>query len=520
MYTPVSYGRIHFKHNLGELRELYQRMLHDHDIAWQLVQDKIGGWPESKDAYKVITPLRDRMRETVDNYYKEIDVLLGPNLRREKRFAGILGLVAGVFSFGLNIETRGELTQLVSETDELAHNQDVLIASLNQTQRKFQKIGQALDNERHEARHIALRVEARYAVSAVANQLQLYARELESAAEQLLDGFYRVLQGYLDPALISIMDVRDGITQLAAKVNKKGLKIVGVENPLELAFSLPVTSILKNGKFHMWISVPLVEEGSPPFQVLQVKHKPIKHEGVLIEFKPETPFLVVDSHRRLHADVSAAELADCLHHRSYYFCGRTEFSSRGDSCSMALYQGDKPGVLKNCKKFIQKAPLVVAQMTNSSERIATIYTAKPVAVHRVCPHGPSPPTVRVTDPIQLHVPQGCHIEAEKEVIFLPYEVKELEIASKGEVWEVDDLLPDIDPIEIKSIQKDLQDKSPDLLHELKPVKRFTFSHFRGWWKYAAIVLGALVVFAALELLLRYCCACKRVCSERKQEGSQ
>jgi hypothetical protein len=54
------------------------------------------------------------------------------------------------------------------------------------------------------------------------------------------------------------------------------MKVAPMDNRMELLFSAPVTTFFDRDIIHVWVSVPLIPEEAPVFELLHLQHQPIK----------------------------------------------------------------------------------------------------------------------------------------------------------------------------------------------------------------------------------------------------
>jgi hypothetical protein len=178
---------------------------------------------------------------------------------------------------------------------------------------------------------------------------------LREVARDWVHGVYLLLHGQLDATIISPKDLSNGLKQLDENCRKVGMKVAPMDNHLEILFSLPVSAVVDQGKIHVWISVPVIQENSPTFNLLCLTHVPIPLGNYMVELAPVEAYLAVDAQKCLHADISTEELGACTQHRRFFFCSRTTFSAEEDSCAMALLKGDGTTAGRLCHTFVQGA---------------------------------------------------------------------------------------------------------------------------------------------------------------------
>jgi len=199
---------------------------------------------------------------------------------------------------------------------------------------------------------------------------------LRQVSDKLLVGLYKGLMGQLDPHLVSTHELPMALDGLAAKAKAVGLKLAPVENDFEVLFSLPITTMLKDGALHLWLTVPLISVDSPIFDIFSVTHEPVPHKGLLFGLAPRKPYFAVDARRQLHLNFDEADLNACMHHRNYYLCDWTTFTTKTDSCSIALFRGEKNRALELCKRIVAAVQLLTTATAALRPPQGTVFWAQ------------------------------------------------------------------------------------------------------------------------------------------------
>jgi hypothetical protein len=321
------------------------------------------------------------------------------------------------------------------------------------------------------------------------------------------------MAGQLDPAIVSVPDLKRGLQRLERQARKVGMRVAPMENQVEVLFSAPVTTLFEDGLIHVWISVPLIPEEAPVFELLHLSHQPVPMGDFLVELDASGSYLAVDHLRRMHASVTATELAACEQHRRNYFCRRQTFSLKSDSCAIALLRGERATAAELCRKYVFRAPMVAATLDNASPRLTLVAAAVPTSVQRLCPHGSSQPVLRVSNLTKVVVPAGCYLQAGDEVTFLSHAPPEVVVASDGEDWSPEDIFGE----ELLSVHERLHRFNITREKMLLPaaVPEVTAAPVWLWPMLAA--LTTLLLLILVDLAARYYCLAKARLQSRSEE---
>jgi len=527
VYSPVEYGRIHFKHSMQELEHYGQHVLGlQEDIIQHM--DEVSPKGEKGKAWRSLARnSRDRTRallERLNAHWKHtLGVFSAPPTKendapllaafkilqrpRPKRQVMALAAAAGaLFAFGMGIKNTQDLHGLYQATQELQTNQEQLIASLGLLSDRmiagFQKLERS-DKLTDYANHIK-----RLETSAVSHALELTAR--------WTSGLYRLTRGELDPSVISVEDLSRGLTDLTEKGRAVGMVLAPLENRFETLFSLPVSVLVRHDEIHVWISVPMVLASSPVFEALYFEHVPVPFNQYLLQFDTRELFLLTDSARTLHAEITAEELAACDRHRTSYFCTRDTFFKQQESCTLALLRGDKKQALRACKKSIYHAPelLVTQEVSNKSRSVVRLYAGHSLTVMRICPRQEQPSPIRMAqhETVHLEVPLGCYLRAGDTVVFLPHKPEEVSIACEGEEWIADEILEDLARDDVQSVLQTLNFTEGRL--PLPVVREHLRGRTPGWLYPISACVLLFIAAVALDLGLRYFLLARERCCGR------
>jgi len=370
MISPVTHGTIYTAYSLKTIDRLYVNIIND------LYKWRNKSW--DADLFKITKRWFDHQTSSVEHdlklicysWHEAIEAIVGET--RPKRQAAVLlgtaGLLSGIFSFGMNVLSRKELDHLYEETKRLDENQHRLLHKIQLNEKAYEEI---LEKSLRKLADGMVKERAR----------ELFAQlkhKLKDTKDKAVVGFYQALRGNLDPHLVSPTELKRGLEGLEDRASKMGLKIAPVENMQEILFSLPISVLMKGDELHMWISVPLVSIDSPIFDIYRVEHEPIPRKGLLFGLRSQKPYLAVDARRELHLDFNEADLNACIHHRNYYLCDWTAFTTKTNSCSIALFRGKKNCALKLCARTRAVVPaFVTCILTYAPERLVEVTTNVP-----------------------------------------------------------------------------------------------------------------------------------------------
>jgi len=187
------------------------------------------------------------------------------SLRPKRQIAALLGaasILTGLFSFGVGVSNQKELHNLYEETQRLDENQQKLLHHL----RTFEQRTEA------SIKSILTGVRTEYLKTKANLVFDTKVRDLRQTCDKMLVGLYQALMGQLDPHLVSAHELRTALDGLE-KAKAVGLKLAPLENDIEILFSLPITTLLKDGALHMWLTVPLISIDSPIFDIFSITHE-------------------------------------------------------------------------------------------------------------------------------------------------------------------------------------------------------------------------------------------------------
>jgi hypothetical protein len=424
---------------------------------------------------------------------------------REKRFlAAVIAAASAIFSFGLGVSTELELKSLRDTTNGLAKNQKFIVAQLVELARETDKELNLAVDQIHWA----------FIHSNINQKLVRCVDHLREDANRWTQGLYHLMAGQLDPAIVSVPDLRRGLLLLEEEARRVGMKVAPMDNRMEVLFSAPVTTFFEHDTIHVWVSVPLIPEEAPVFELLHLQHQPIPLGEYLVELDAGSSYLAVDHLRRVHVQMSATELAACDQHRKNYFCRRQTFSTETDNCPIALLRGEKPAAAKLCRKYVSKAPLVAATLHEKEPRRTLITVAKPTAVQRLCPHGSSQPVQWVYNATELIVPAGCYLQAGGTVTYLSHAPPEVVVASEGDHWAPEDVFGE----ELPAVRQQLIRLNVTKEKMLLPETQLESSSGLPVWFWPSVGTVIFLLLAViLDLAARYCCLVKKRLRARRAE---
>jgi len=501
LVSPVTYGHLHFKFKITSMEKLFHQAIEDIDRA----EKELGRYlPANQFAWRkaAVRRTHDSIHRIRGQWLREYDIMSSPSKKNKRQaaiLAGAAALISSVFSLGMGVKNSDELQDLHRRTQNLERGHRELIVSINRV----------VEQITHKLNYAHSNLSTEQAKQNFLQTAQEWKNLLVQSHRSWLKAIYQMMNGNLDPALVSVEDLYHGLEKMTMQSAKRGLKPVPFENIYEVLFTLPISSLMEYGDVHIWVSVPLMETQMPTMSIVKLRHVPIRYKNSLVELKPELPYLATDNRHNLYAEISAEELSGCQRHRGYYFCDRNEFYHDLNSCSSALFVGDKKGALEHCDKIVTKAPAVVinANLTDG-ERYVELIVAKPTNVQRICPHGEALAAILVNDTARLALPYGCRVEAGGEVLILPQETSEMKIASDGGLWTIKELFPH--PEELQALDMTVLKLNATKIRlplELTPVKKkITHSSLM----YFFIPLFLIVCIVAAELIYRYVYACRQL----------
>ena len=499
MFSPVEFAHLHFIHDSSVLshtmKQMNSHLTEEMQRIGKMTRDK--PWEVAKplhEAFEYMDKALTRLYRMQTAAKTDIATMLGSS-RRPRQIMAAAGVLSGLFSLGLGLANHQALEALYADTQDLAKNQKALLHSLGVLK---QEVTADLAELQEELNWIAYKNELEHKVD-------IMLHSAEDATRRWIQGVYLLLRGQLDASIISPSDLRSGFEQLSENCKSSGMRIAPMENTVEVLFSIPVSTAVVDGKIHVWIPVPVVQENSPTFDVLKLTHVPLPLREFMVELAAEGVHLAVDSDRTLHKDMSSTDLASCVQHRRFYFCGQTTFSSQDDSCAMALLKGQEAVAAQLCHKYIHKAPSVVTTTSNltSGTRRVVVSVGTEAPIMRICPRGIERPTVVVRGHEEIELPFGCHLRAGLHTIFVPVLPKEVSLAAQGETWNPEMFLEGMkvdDVIHAIAIYNKTHIKMP--LPHLKNIHERQYSSWT-WQTGVCLVAGFVTLLVLSEVIYRY-----------------
>jgi hypothetical protein len=158
----------------------------------------------------------------------------------------VIAAASVIFSFGLGVLTELELKSLRDTTNGLAKNQKFIVAQLVELARETDKELNLAVDQIHWA----------FIHSNINQKLVRCVDHLREDANRWTQGLYHLMAGQLDPAIVSVPDLRRGLLLLEEEARKVGMKVAPMDNRMEVLFSAPVTTYFEHDIIHVWVSVP------------------------------------------------------------------------------------------------------------------------------------------------------------------------------------------------------------------------------------------------------------------------
>jgi hypothetical protein len=235
---------------------------------------------------------RHHMAEEIEEILQKVDekmVFMGQRSSsgpvQEKRFlAVVIAAASAIFSFGLGISTEVELKNLRDTTNSLAKNQRFIIAQL-------------VELARETDRELDLAVEQIHWAFIHSNLNQKLIRcvdHLREDARCWTQGLHHLMAGQLDPAIVSVPDLRRGLLQLEQQAQSVGMKVAPMKNRIEVLFSAPVTTYFEEDVINVRVSVPLIPVEALVFELLHLQHQPVTMDQYLVQLHAGDGYLTVD----------------------------------------------------------------------------------------------------------------------------------------------------------------------------------------------------------------------------------
>jgi hypothetical protein len=201
VFSPTQFGMIHFKHQKLELVNKGKWILKalDHEI-WRLNRMK------NEFATTSVQERRNHAAEVIEEVIQKVDeemAFMGQRAAsgpaQEKHFlAAVIAVASAIFSFGLGVSTELELKSLRDTTNGLAKNQKFIVAQLVELAREADKeLNLAVDQIHWAFIHSNL------------NQKLIRCMDhLREDARRWTQWLYHLMVGQLDPAIVSVPDLR------------------------------------------------------------------------------------------------------------------------------------------------------------------------------------------------------------------------------------------------------------------------------------------------------------------------
>jgi hypothetical protein len=234
----------------------------------------------------------------------------------------VIAAALAIFSFGLGVSTELELKSLRDTNNGLAKNQKFIVAQLVELARETDKEVNLVVDQIHWA----------FIHSNLNQKLIRCVDHLREDAKGWSQGLYHLMAGQLDPAIVSVPDLRRGLLLLKDEVRRVGMKVAPMDNRMEVIFSAPVTTYFDHDTIHVWVSVPLIPEEVPVFELLHLQHQPIPLGDYLVELAAATDEYISKCRRQSLSPVIIIKRI---------ISGRHTFSTESDTCPIALLHREK-----------------------------------------------------------------------------------------------------------------------------------------------------------------------------------
>ena len=423
-------------------------------------------------------------------------------LSREKRVAplivgGAIAVVtAGVVALGLGVANRVEVEMMKDKVEGVIETQDSIISSVEQLSldidHNFAQVNESINNLEWGIATELMEVDTRATI-----------QDIEDKADGYLRGFYHLLQGKLDPSLVSLADLNRGLQQVAADAAPKGMRIVPFELPQEVLFTMPVSGIVNSSGVHIFVTVPIIPERAPVLELLHVEHAPIPlGNGTFLDIEMPKDYLAIDRERTQYIELSPAELSACPSHKDTYFCPHRTLQKKPHTCTAAVLHGDKQLAAKTCKTSVVKKPVLVLPVANSSFDM-DVWATKEQTVVQVCPGIRDQPLQRFSGHRRVKLGPGCSLATDTTVTYHTDKVPDEDISVHVSGWDPRELLGDlrishvqdyVDAMDLRDVRVDLgaiRAKQPRIFHYIG----------MGMSAFAIISLLALLGFIIIRIAI-------------------
>jgi len=199
---------------------------------------------------------------------------------------------------------------------------------------------------------------------------RLFMTETNTLVNSWEEAWYALLSGHLHPAFVNVSTINTGIKAVAHRASQYGMKVVPMGRDAEAFFAMPITAISNGTGIHILIPIPLTPARAPVFDVLQVIKEPIHvKDDIYLSLGLNKEYLLMSRDKSLHAELTPVEFASCDSFKQFRFCDVTQFQRKANTCSSALYYGDKDLAKRLCRRHLSKQSLVVKPVVGSPSKV-------------------------------------------------------------------------------------------------------------------------------------------------------
>jgi hypothetical protein len=438
-----------------------------------------------------------------------LDAFFFEHQRPKRQVLAGLSLMSGIFSFGMSIYNKVEITKLHNSMNEgfdhvlhVLQDQDRAVTTLTQSVQSMQHVlKQILDGVKHEEAEISLLKMA----SILSTMIETHNEEVSRWGS----GLDALLHGNLHPTFVDAAELQRALESIYTKAAKFGLRPLFKDNSAIFRSAVSFLST-EDKQIYVFVHVPFVD--TEPLDLYEHLPIPFAVGDLLVTVQAPKSVLAVDVTGVTGLELSTADLLHCqaerIHSGNVFICPNSNLLLRNirKTCLGSLLLGDSKTSVSVCQHVAEH----VSHMSDFAvqvglDKILTFSAGKNTAME-ICSNG-TQRFIPISNFTILSPSAGCKILTES-FSFQPQlsVIQEARILDRPTVFRLDDVLATDDFVlrDFENAQLELSKIQTPKPRELSELKNWLHQSRQSFVHNTAllVVLGtALVISIVLAIIL-------------------
>lgn len=320
-----------------------------------------------------------------------------------------------VTTLGLAVANRVELEELTDTVEVMNDDMTKIITTLETNSVEVQYDVAALNRSMYSLSQGQQQTTEKMLLMDAWTKLKLYHDRVQRRLEIWLRAIYSAFQGHLDPALVSVDQLQEGMARVESYARGQGLHAAEFDSALEVLFTMPISIRSNSSGLHLFVHVPLLPVGMNTMILLKLEPTPLQlRPNLYLNLDVTGGLLLTDRLHKMHLEVSQAELSGCKSFRDHYFCQFDTFRRSPNTCLAAAMLRDKALVTALCRKTVSRRE---THFVTLGERVL-IRSTEDTLVRKECPTRPEAQAVyRFEGELNVTDLRGCTVLTDEYVHF-------------------------------------------------------------------------------------------------------